>query len=60
MNTEILGVVFMFLLTVGIAIPFGKYCSKVFSGEKTWLDFFAPVKRLIFKLSGIEDRKSVV
>lgn len=59
MNTEILGIVFMFLLTVAMAIPLGKYFSRVFKGEKTVLDFFAPLERLIFKLSGINEQKSM-
>lgn len=54
MNSEIVGVVFMFALSVLLAIPFGKYCSKVFKGEKTWLDFMAPLEKLIFRLSGID------
>lgn len=59
MNTEILGIIFIFLLSVALAIPFGKYCSRVFKEEKTWLDFFAPLERLIFKLSGIDATKSM-
>lgn len=59
MNTEILGIVFIFLLTVIIAIPLGKYFTRVFKGEKTWLDFFAHLERLIFKLSGIDPTKSM-
>ncbi len=57
MNTEILGVIVIFLLSVILAIPFGKYCAKVFKGEKTWLDFFAPMERIVFKLSGIDSEK---
>jgi K+-transporting ATPase ATPase A chain len=38
MTTEILGVIAMYLLTVLLAIPLGRYIGKVFSGEKTWLD----------------------
>jgi K+-transporting ATPase ATPase A chain len=59
MNTEILGIIFIFLLTVIVAILLGKYFSRVFKGEKTWLDFFAPLERLIFKLSGINPEKSM-
>jgi potassium-transporting ATPase potassium-binding subunit len=59
MNTEILGIVFIFLLTVGLAIPLGKYFSRVFKGEKTVLDFLAPLERLIFKLSGVDEQKSM-
>lgn len=55
MNTEILGVVFMFLLTVVLAIPFGKYIAKVFLHEKTWLDgILGPLDKAIFKLTGID------
>ncbi|QQT24605.1 potassium-transporting ATPase subunit KdpA [Sphingobacterium spiritivorum] len=55
MNTEILGIVFMFILTVILAIPFGKYIAKVFGNEKTWLDpVFNPLERLIFRTSGID------
>lgn len=55
MNTEILGVVAMFLVTLLLAIPFGKYISKVYAGEKTFLDpVFKPVERLFYKISGID------
>lgn len=53
MNTEILGIVFGFIVTVLLAIPLGKYISKVFKGEKVWTDFFAPLERFIFKISRI-------
>jgi len=55
MNTEILGVVAMFVITLLLAIPFGKYISKVFTGEKTFLDpVFKPVEKLFYKISGID------
>lgn len=54
MNTEILGIVAMFLLTLALAIPLGKYISKVYGMEKTWLDFiFNPLEKMFFKLSGV-------
>ncbi|MCI3937949.1 potassium-transporting ATPase subunit KdpA [Chryseobacterium aahli] len=55
MNTEILGVVAMFVITLLLAIPFGKYISKVYTGEKTFLDpVFKPVERFFYKMSGID------
>lgn len=55
MNTEILGVVAMFVITLLLAIPFGKYISKVFTGEKTFLDpVFKPLERFFYKISGID------
>lgn len=59
MNTEITGVVFMYAVTILLAIPLGKYIAKVFKGEKTWLDFMAPLERLIFRLSGIDPNREM-
>lgn len=55
MNTEILGVVAMFVITLLLAIPFGKYISKVYTGERTFLDpVFKPLERFLYKISGID------
>jgi len=59
MNAEILGVIVLFIVTVILAIPFGRYCAKVFKGEKTLLDFIAPLENLIFKLCGIDATKKM-
>ncbi|HZY81862.1 MAG TPA: potassium-transporting ATPase subunit KdpA [Cyclobacteriaceae bacterium] len=59
MNTEIPGIVFIFLVTVVIALPFGKYCSKIFTESKTWTDFFEPLERLIYKLSGVDVNRNM-
>lgn len=59
MNTELLGVVTMFTLTVLLAIPLGKYIAKVFKGEKTLLDFLAPIERFIFRISGIDAKQEM-
>lgn len=57
MNSEILGVILMFLLIVLFAIPLGSYVGKVFNYEKTWLDkIFNPLDHLFFKLSGIDPK----
>lgn len=47
------------MVTVLLAIPLGRYCSRVFKREKTWLDFMAPLERIIFRLSGIDPNKSM-
>ncbi len=59
MNTELVGVIVTFLLTVLLAIPLGKYIAKVFSGEKTFMDFMNPVERFIYRICGIDPRKSM-
>ncbi len=59
MNTEISGVIFTYLLTLAIAIPLGRYIARIFKGEKTWLDFLAPVERFIFRFSGIDPKSAM-
>lgn len=60
MNTEILGVILMYVLAIALAIPLGRYISKVFIYERTWLDpIFNPLDRLFFKLSGIDPSKEM-
>ncbi|WP_316805112.1 potassium-transporting ATPase subunit KdpA [Pedobacter nototheniae] len=59
MNTELIGIIATFLLTILIAIPLGKYLAKVFAGEKVWTDFLKPLERLIFKLSGINVKEQM-
>lgn len=60
MNTEIFGVVTVFLLTIVLAIPIGKYIAKVYTGDKTLLDsIFNPIERFIFKISGINDKEEM-
>ena len=54
MNTEILAIIVIFLGTILLAIPFGKYIARVYAGEKTALDFvFNPIEKLFYKFSGI-------
>jgi K+-transporting ATPase ATPase A chain len=54
MSTELLGIVVTYILTVLLAIPLGRYLAKVFRGEKSALDFMAPVERLLYRLGGID------
>jgi potassium-transporting ATPase potassium-binding subunit len=60
MNTEIFGVIFMYVAMVLLAIPLGSYIGKVFEGERTWLDaIFNPLDKLFFKLGGIKPEKEM-
>ena len=60
MNTEILGVVTMYVVMVLLAIPLGKYIGKVYEGQTTWLDrIFNPLDKIFFKLSGIKPEKEM-
>lgn len=59
MNTELIGVIAMFIITVALAIPLGKYIAKVYAGEKTFLDFLNPVERFIYRFCGIDPTKEM-
>ncbi|ESU28251.1 potassium-transporting ATPase subunit A [Flavobacterium limnosediminis JC2902] len=60
MNTEIIGIVAMFLITLGLSIPLGKYIAKVYTGQKTFLDpVFNPIEKLFYKISGIDATKEM-
>jgi K+-transporting ATPase ATPase A chain len=59
MNQELLGILVMFIASVAIAIPLGKYMAKVYAGEKTVLDFLAPVERFFFRISGIDAKQEM-
>ena len=59
MNTELIGVVVTFLLTVLLAFPLGRYIARVYRGDRTILDFMKPVERLIYRLCGIDPNKKM-
>ncbi|QNL49798.1 potassium-transporting ATPase subunit KdpA [Olivibacter sp. SDN3] len=60
MNTEILGIIFMYVSVVILAIPLGRYIGRVFNHEKTWLDkLINPLDKLFFRLSGIDETKEM-
>ena len=59
MNSEILGVVITFLITVLLAYPLGKYIAKVFKGERTLTDFMNPVERFFFRICGINPHETM-
>jgi K+-transporting ATPase ATPase A chain len=54
MNTEILGIVIVFIVTIALAIPFGKYIARVYNGDKTVTDgIFNPLEKLLYRFCGI-------
>lgn len=46
MNTELYGVILQWTLLVALSYPLGRYIAKVYRGERTWLDFMAPVEQI--------------
>ncbi|GGA89860.1 potassium-transporting ATPase subunit KdpA [Puia dinghuensis] len=59
MSQEIVGVAVTFLLTLLLAYPLGRYIAKVFKGDRTWLDFMAPLEKFIFRICGIDATKKM-
>jgi potassium-transporting ATPase potassium-binding subunit len=59
MTGEILGIIVMFLGTIALAYPLGKYITKVFKGERNFMDFMNPLERFIFRVSGIDPGESM-
>lgn len=60
MNTEISGIIAMFVITLAIGIFLGKYIARVYGYTKTFLDpVFEPVEKLIYKISGINPARQM-
>lgn len=55
MNPEITGVVVMYLITLILAIPLGRYIANVYAGGGKWSDrVFNPIEKLFYKVSRID------
>ncbi|WP_324678402.1 potassium-transporting ATPase subunit KdpA [Hymenobacter sp. GOD-10R] len=59
MNQDLLGVLVMFGLALGLALPLGRFLANVFRGDKNALDFLAPIERGIFRLAGIDANREM-
>lgn len=59
MNTELIGVIVTFLLSVLLAFPLGKYIAKIFAGERTVTDFMNPFERFIYRIGGIDPNRGM-
>ena len=60
MNTELLGVLAIFLFSILLAIPLGRYVARVYLGERSLLDpIMGPVERLFFRLGGIDSSREM-
>lgn len=60
MNTEIIGIITVFILTVALALPLGKYIARVYNGEKTITDgIFNPLEKLLYRICGIDPNEEM-
>lgn len=56
---DILSIILVILAMVLLAYPLGKYIAKVFAGEKTIFDFFAPIENFFFRVAGIDPKQEM-
>ena len=60
MNTELLALPTMFILTLLLGIPLGKYTAKVYGNQRTFLDpVFSPIESFFYRISGIDASKGM-
>lgn len=52
-------VILILLLVLLLAWPLGGYLARVFSGERTLLDFLAPLERGIYRLLGVNPERGM-
>ncbi len=51
-----IGSIIIFLIAVLLALPLGKYLSKVYKEEKTFFDFWDPVENFIYRICKINSK----
>lgn len=59
MNVETMGVILQIVVLVALSYPLGRYIAKVYRGEKSMLDFMAPLEKLMYRLCGIDPAKEM-
>jgi potassium-transporting ATPase potassium-binding subunit len=60
MGNALLQVGIYFLLVLAVTVPLGAYMTKVFSGQRTFLDpVLSPIERLIYRSCGIQPSKEM-
>jgi K+-transporting ATPase ATPase A chain len=58
MNTELFGVISIFIISIILAVPVGKYIAKVLR-EIKHSSIFNPIEKFIFKISGINSTEEM-
>ncbi len=60
LNTELFGILAMFLVAIVLAIPLGRYIARVYGGERSLLDpVMGPVERFFFRTAGIDANREM-
>jgi K+-transporting ATPase ATPase A chain len=53
MTTELIGIIAIYLVTILLAWPLGRYIARVFSEERVWTDFMKPIEDRLLRLAGV-------
>jgi K+-transporting ATPase ATPase A chain len=57
---DIIFILILFIVVVALAIPLGKYMSRVFTGQRTFMTpIMEPVERFIYRLIGTDETKEM-
>ncbi len=57
---DIIFILIFFIIVVALAIPLGKYMSRVFTGQRTFMNpIMGPVERFIYRLIGTDETKEM-
>lgn len=59
MNEEIIGIVLQVVLMVALSYPLGRYIAKVYRGERSLLDFLAPLENCVYRLCRIDPKEEM-
>jgi len=59
MNKELLGIGVIFLATMLLAVPLGRYLATIYRGDKSWSDFLLPFERLLYRLGGVRPERDM-
>lgn len=59
MNYEIIGVIVQITLLLVLSYPLGRYISKVYRGERNFMDFLIPMENKIYQLCSIDSSEQM-
>ena len=57
---DIIFILILFIIVIALAIPLGKYMSRVFTGQRTFMTpLMQPVERFMYRLIGTDETKEM-
>ncbi|WP_375419543.1 potassium-transporting ATPase subunit KdpA [uncultured Hymenobacter sp.] len=59
MTQELLAILGIFLITVLLAIPLGRYLAAIYRGDRHWSDFLGPLERVLLRAGGVDPAREM-